>query len=285
MIKIAGVQFDVQLARCDANVERMASLLRETSEAGAHLTVFPECAVTGYCFESAEEARPFAQAVPGPACEQMARVCRECGTYAVFGMLEAAESGLYNVAVLVGPAGVVGHYRKIHLPYLGIDRFTDYGDRPFAVHDAGGLRVGMSICYDASFPESARCLMLQGAELIALPTNWPPGSQCVAECTIRSRALENGVYFVAVNRVGTERGFPFIGQSQAADPGGRLLHRASHEAEEVFYFELDPERARRKHVVRVAGKHEIDRLADRRPELYAPLVAPHHFRSPGREAR
>jgi predicted amidohydrolase len=142
--------------------------------------------------------------------------------------------------------------------------------------------VGLNICYDGSFPEAARCLMLAGADLIALPTNWPPGAQCVAECTIRCRALENGVYYLAVNRVGHERGFEFIGQSQIADPSGKLLHYASRDQEEVFYADVDPARARQKHVVRVPGEHEIDRLADRRPEMYAPLVAPHQLRSPGR---
>src|SRR5690606_12381350 len=98
----------------------------------------------------------------------------------------------------------------------------------------------------------------------------------------RSRAMENGVYYMAVNRVGSERGFEFIGQSQVADPSGRSLHYASRDAEEVFYADVDPQLARRKHVVRVAGKHESDRLADRRPHMYQPLIVPHQLRSPGR---
>jgi predicted amidohydrolase len=262
----------------------MASFLEQTAKEGAQLTIFPECAVTGYCFESLEEARPHAQPIPGPACEAMSRVCGKLGTYVIFGMLELAGDQIYNAAVLVGPQGIVGSYRKIHLPYLGIDMFTTYGNRPFAVHSAGDLRVGMNICYDASFPESARSLMLLGADLIALPTNWPPGSECVAQCAIRCRALENGVYFMAVNRVGVERGFEFIGQSQMADPSGKLLYCASSDAEEVFYADLDLERARRKHVIRVPGKHEINRLADRRPHLYGSLVQPHQLSSPGRGA-
>ncbi len=282
LIKIAGVQFDVQLARTADNLQRMLAFLQRTTEAGATLTIFPECALTGYCFESAEEARPYAESIPGPATEALAQACRRHGGYVVFGMLESHDQALYNAAVLVGPKGVVGAYRKIHLPFLGIDKFTTYGDRPFAVHTADDLRVGINICYDGSFPEAARCLMLLGADLIALPTNWPPGAQCVAECSIRCRALENSVYFAAVNRVGNERGFDFIGQSQIADPKGRLLHCASRDAEEVFYADCDLELSRRKHLVRVPGEHEIDRLADRRPEMYEPLVAPHQLRSPGR---
>src|SRR5256885_901773 len=73
------------------------------------------------------------------------------------------------------------------------------------------LRIGMNICYDGSFPEAARCLMLLGADLIVLPTNWPTGAISTAKTLIPARALENHLYYAAVNRVGTERGFQFIG--------------------------------------------------------------------------
>ncbi len=283
MFKLAGVQFDVQLGRTAENLKRIVDYLRQTSEAGATLTIFPECSLSGYCFESLDEARTAAESIPGPSTEALAQACAKRAAYAIIGMLESEGESLFNAAVLVGPRGVIGSYRKVHLPFLGIDRYTTFGDRPFAVQQAGDVRVGMNICYDASFPEAARSLMLQGADLIALPTNWPPGAQCVAETTIRTRALENGVYFAAVNRVGTERGFEFIGQSQIADPGGKLLHCASRDREEVFYAEIDPSRARQKHVIRVPGKHEIDRVADRRPEMYGELVKPHRRPRPGRQ--
>lgn len=288
-MKIAGVQCDVVFADPEANVRRMSDFVRQTARENAHLTIFPECALTGYCFDSVEEALPVAQSIPGPATDAMTEVCRQLGVYATFGMLEpTGTGGVFNVAVLVGPQGVVGVYRKIHLPYLGIDRFSTHGDRPFAVQEIAAaempaMRVGMNICFDASFPESARCLMLLGADLIVLPTNWPPGSECVAQSTIRSRALENGVYFMAVNRVGTERGFGFIGQSQLIDPKGNVVHYASADREEIFYGDVDVTLARRKHVIRVPGLHEVDRLADRRPEMYAPIVQPHQLKSPGRQ--
>ena len=186
-MKIAGVQMDVAFADIDANVEKMAGFLRQTAAAGASLTVFPECAATGYCFESLAEAREVAQPVPGPATQAMTRACKATETFAVFGTLESDRDAVFNAAVLVGPDGVVGCYRKVHLPYLGVDMFTTPGDRPFAVHSAGELRVGMNICYDASFPEAGRSLALLGADLIVLPTNWPPGSECTAECCINAR--------------------------------------------------------------------------------------------------
>lgn len=281
-MKIAGVQMDVSLGDVKGNLERIVAKLRETAAAGAKLTVFPECAVTGYCFESLDEAREFAQPIPGPATETISRACAELGVFAAFGMLERDGDRIFNVAVLTGPEGVAGVYRKVHLPFLGVDMFTTHGDRPFAVHQAGDVKVGLNICYDSAFPESSRCLAVQGAELIALPTNWPPGAECVSEHCINARAMENAVYYIAVNRVGTERGFRFIGGSSICDPSGRTLARTRGTDEEIIYAEIDPQLARRKHVIRVPGKHEIDRMADRRPEMYGTLTEAHSLKRPGR---
>ncbi len=282
-MRIAGVQMDVTLGNIDSNVTRMIERFRETRAQGAALTIFPECAATGYCFSSKDEALPFAEPIPGPTTRRLAAACRELGGHAIFGTLERDGDRLFNAAVLVGPAGVVGAYRKVHLPFLGIDMFTTYGDRPFAVCEADGLRVGMQICYDASFPEASRAQAILGADLIALPTNWPPGAECMAAWAINTRAMENAVYFAAVNRVGTERGFTFIGKSRICDPGGHTLAEAAGAGEEILYAEIDPAKSRRKHIIRVPGQHEIDRLADRRPEMYGPLVESHALKRPGRE--
>ena len=281
-MKIAGVQMDVTIGRVQANVEKMISLLRKTASEGAAITIFPECSASGYCFDDLAEAREFAEPIPGPITERLAAACEATGTFAVFGMLESAGDAVYNAAVLTGPRGVVGSYRKIHLPFLGADVFTTYGDRPFAVHAAGDVRVGLNICYDSAFPESSRILALAGADLIALPTNWPPGAECVAENAINTRAMENAVYYAAVNRVGTERGITFIGKSRLCGPAGETLAVGSEADEQILYAEIDPARARNKRVVRIPGKHAIDRLADRRPEMYGPLVEPHSLPRPGR---
>ena len=281
-MKIAGVQMDIAICDVTRNVAHMTDRLRETAAAGTRLTVFPECAVTGYCFASLDEALPVAQTVPGPATDRIREACAELGCYAIFGTLELAGAKVFNAAVLVGPTGVIGTYRKVHLPFLGIDMFTSYGDRPFAVHNAGELKVGMNICYDAAFPEAARSLAILGADLIALPTNWPPGAECTAANVINARAMENAVYYIAVNRVGSERNFDFIGRSKIADPSGQTLAESAGTGEEILYAEIDPAKSRRKHIARIPGKHEIDRLADRRPEMYRLLVEPHCLRSPGR---
>jgi predicted amidohydrolase len=132
----------------------------------------------------------------------------------------------------------------------------------------------MHICYDGGFPEPARVMSLLGADLLVLPTNWPTHSECAAEHTIPARALENTVYVIAVNRVGEESGFRFIGTSSVADPGGRVLAKAGGQAEEMFLADIDPARARQKHLVRVPGRHEINRIADRRPRFYQVIVEP-----------
>src|SRR5262245_41269803 len=275
LMKIAGAQIDITIANVDRNLSRMRDVAAETARQGARLTVFPECALPGYCFESLDEARPHAQTVPGPATESIAETCRKLDVFVVFGLLEREASGpkLYNACALVGPRGLIGAYRKVHLPFLGIDRFTTPGDA-FGVHEADGVRVGMHICYDGAFPEAGRVMALDGADLLVLPTNWPPGSQCTSRPVINARAMANNVYCAAVNRVGTERGFRFIGGSKICDPSGDELAAAPQADEAILYADIDPARARRKHIIRVPGKHEISRFADRRPETYGRIVEP-----------
>jgi predicted amidohydrolase len=273
--RVAAVQMDPKLGDVNANRETILARLKEAIAAGSSLVVFPECALTGYGFASREEAMAHAEPIPGStSLLPITFECARAGAYAVVGMLERDGDRLFNACVLVGQGGVVGSYRKVHLPYLGVDRFADPGDRPFAVHDAGGLRVGMHICYDGGFPEVGRVLSLLGADVLILPTNWPTHSECAAEHSMACRALENHVYAMAVNRVGEESGFRFIGRSSIFAPGGFPLAAASVDREEIVYAEVHPAKARNKHLVRVPGLHEIDRLADRRPAFYRPIVAP-----------
>jgi 5-aminopentanamidase len=273
-IKIAGVQMEPKLGEVAANRAAILDGLARAADLGARFIVFPECAVTGYGFASRAEAMPHAETIPGPSTEVIARACRDRDVFAAFGLLERDGDRLYNACALVGPGGVIGSYRKVHMPSIGVDKHADPGDRPFAVHEAGGLRVGMQICYDGGFPEPTRVQALLGADLIVLPTNWPAHAECAAEHQMATRAMENVVYTIAVNRVGEERGFRFIGRSSIHGTGGERLAFASPEAEEILIAEIDPARARRKRLVRVPGKHEIDRFADRRPEFYEVIVRP-----------
>jgi predicted amidohydrolase len=205
----------------------------------------------------------------------LGRLARELGVYVAYGLIERDGDRLFNALVLVGPEGLVGKaYRKIHLPYLGLDRFVTPGDRPFRVEDTPLCRVGLNICYDASFPESARILSLKGSDVILLPTNWPTGSDEFAEHGIPTRALENHVYLIAANRVGEERGFRFMGRSAICSPLGKVLCRGGADSEELLLAEIDPTNSRNKRVVRVPDKHIIDRMRDRRPEFYGAITEP-----------
>ena len=275
-VKIAAVQMEPSLGQVQANLDEMLRLFGEAVDRGAKLVAFPECAVTGYCFESRAEGWEVAEPLDGPGVARFVQACRQRDAFALFGTLERDETGssprLYNAAVLVGPQGVVGSYRKVHLPFLGIDRFVDPGDRPFAVVEAAGIKVGMLICYDVSFPEAARVLTLMGAELLVVPTNWPTHSECAAEHVIPTRAHENVIYAMAINRVGEERGFRFVGRSSIVDPAGLRLAMAPADSPAILTATINPARARVKRLVRVPDRHVIDRIADRRPEFYAALT-------------
>jgi predicted amidohydrolase len=280
---IAGIQTNVVFRDICANLAILESHVRSEVAQGTNLTVFPECFTTGYCFDSLEDATALAETVPGPTTDQLVGLCKELKTFVVCGMLEKSGKQLFNTAVLVGPSGLIGSYRKVHLPYLGVDRFTTPGDRPFEVFEADGVRIGMLICYDGGFPEASRVLALRGADVILLPTNWPPGGDYMAQFSINSRAMENGVYFVAVNRIGTENGFRFIGKSRICSPVGATMTSIDGDKPGILRAEIDPAAARTKRIVRIPGKHIIDRMADRRPEMYGALCEPHGLKRPGQD--
>jgi predicted amidohydrolase len=270
---------DSALGSPEANLAAIIRNLARAAERGANLAVFPECVLTGYGFDSREALRAVAEPLPGPSTERLARECQRLNVWAVFGLIESAPDGkLFNACALVGPSGFAASYRKVHLPCLGADRFTDPGDRPFAVHDLGGLKLGMNICFDGSFPESARILTLLGADLVVLPTNWATNARKMAELVSPARAWENHIYYLAVNRVGDEAGFHYIGMSSAADYLGNVLHFAKPDVEETFLIDVNPAAAAQKRVVHCHGVYEIDRVNWRRPELYTPLVEGEPFR-------
>jgi 5-aminopentanamidase len=276
---VCGVQTHVTFADTSANLERMLQWLDHSDTAGADLVVFPECMLSGYCYSSLDEAMPHTQSIPGPATQAIESICRSRSMFVAFGMLEATADGhVYNSCPLIGPEGVVGVYRKIHLPYLGIDRFVKQGESLYRAHDANGMKIGIHICYDGSFPESSRCLALDGADLLILPTNWPPGADTFAKYLPNARALENNVYFMSVNRVGTERGFRFIGNSRICDPNGNPMADAAHENEQVLRATIDLAKARNKRLIRVPKEHVIDRWADRRPSYYGSIAEEHDLK-------
>jgi predicted amidohydrolase len=265
---IACAQIDCVLGEPQTNLRKIISCLRRAAERDAKLVMFPECALTGYAYDSLADAIPFAETFDGASAEAIAEACRETGTHAVAGFIETDGDKFYNAAMLVGPDGVVGSYRKVHLPFIGIDRFLTPGDRQFKVFDLPFGRVGVNICYDISFPEAARVLKLMGAELIALITNWPEAAWRSPEFVANTRALENHLFYAATDRVGTESGWKFIGRSKIVDCNGDTLAEAGVEEEELLVAAIDFQQANQNHIVNVAGAYELDRLGDRRPEMY-----------------
>ena len=267
VVRLAAVQMDITLGDPTRNLARCRDAAQSAAQEGCTLAVFPECALTGYCFESLEEAREAAIYRDGEALEELCRVVRETDVHLVVGYLERTPVGVANSVSILGPDGILAHYQKTHLPFLGADRFTEAGRQPFRVHEVAGLRIGLLICYDASFPEAARLLALEGADLILLPTNWPEEAEEKAEWLPNTRAYENVVYFASVNRVGEERGFHFHGRSRVCDPTGRTMVEGPRDVEALLVCEVDPRRSREKRIVRREG-YWVDRIAGRREDLY-----------------
>src|SRR4051812_22846699 len=224
-MQVAVAQIDPQLGEKERNLAVCVARMEEAAGAGARLLVLPECAIPGYMFDSAEEAMPFAEEIPGPSTEALERECARLDLYVVCGLIERDGDALRNSAVIVGPEGLHGTYRKSHLPFLGVDRFVVPGDE-LPVYDTPLGRIGVEICYDLRFPEVTRTLALKGADIVAHPTNFPLAARVQTEVITLARAAENRIYLLTANRVGKERRGEFCGWSQIVDPYGRRLAAA-----------------------------------------------------------
>ena len=259
-MRVAIHQLAPEFGAPAANLARIEAALRATP---ADLWVLPELVTTGYDFADRAELLRLAEPVPGPTTERLGRLCAERGLHVVVGLAERDGDALYNTAAYLGPAGLVGRYRKVHL-FDREARVFDPGPEPFRVYPLGEWRLGLMICFDWIFPEAARSLALQGADVIAHPSNLVLPYCHAAMVT---RALENGVFVATANRVGTEdragRALTFTGGSRVIDPRGRVLAAAGTDTEETIDVAIDPAAARDKMIT----AHN-DRLADRRPDLY-----------------
>ena len=264
---VCCIQYDCRKGEWQANASQVAAAVRG---ADADLVVLPELAYTGYFFDSADQARALAEPVPtGRTCAHLAALAAETGATLVAGLVEAAGDALYNAAVVVTPNGVLGTYRKTHLYYEETLHFAP-GDTGFPVWTVTDrrrtpYRLGVMICFDWFFPESARALALGGADVVAHPSNLVM-PHCPAAMPFR--ALENGVFTATANRTGTEsngrESLRFIGQSTICGPDASVLARAPESGEATIRAEIDPRRARDK-----ALNRYNERWQARRPELYA----------------
>ncbi len=268
---LAGVQLEPVFGDIPANIARTSYWIREAAARGARLVVLPEAATAGYVFADRAEAAHHAQPVPdGPTCTAWARLAAELGVWIVGGVTERDGDRIFNAAVLLGPTGHVGTFRKAHLWNDEKEIYDRNGDG-FPVFDTPLGRIGIGICYDAWFPETFRSAALQGADLVVLPSNWvpvpgqPDAVPAMANLMCMTGAHSNQCYVAGVSRIGVERGQPFVGRSVLVGPDGwPIAGPASPDREELVLAEVDliGSRAERLH------NPFNQPLADRRTDLY-----------------
>lgn len=270
-VTVAAVQMDPQFNAATKNREAILAWGREAAGMGVELIVFPECALSGYVFESKAEAQQVAETIPGPTSAALTELCADLRVHMVVGLLETAGDDIHNSVLIVGPAGLVTVYRKTHMPVLGVDRFARPGDVLEVVQTPVGA-LGPLICYDLRFPETPRVLALKGAEIIVHATNWPRPSADFPDFVTKAAARASGVFIISANRVGEERGTTFLGRSQIIPPNGRPLAEADDHSEMIITADLDLRLAHQKKLVHIPGVFELDSFGDRRPELYGRLT-------------
>lgn len=272
-ITIATVQMKPALGESEDNLVKMSDFVSKiASQQKVDLIVFPELVTSGY--ELGVRFTELAQRVPGPTVNLMAQRAAEFGVYIAFGMVtkEKVESVLYNSAVLVGPEGeMIGTYHKVHL--RGEERMAFREGFRLPVFDTEIGSIGLMLGWDLAFPEVARSMTLDGAEIIAVLANWEDAQVEEWRTYVRARAYENAVYMAASNRVGEDVTLKFGGESMIVGPRGKI-HASLAE-------EKDPESGEPREGYCVARvdldevrkcREEHQTLQSRQPTAYRTLV-------------
>jgi predicted amidohydrolase len=260
-LKVSMIQFEPALAKPEENIRRLKPLIRDVDKGS--LVVLPELANAGYNFSSFEEAYTNSE-VPGKEGifqDFLLSLANSKGIYLVSGINEREGEKLYNTAILAGPEGLIGKYRKMHL-FMNEKDIFQKGDAGLPVYDIGGLKIGMMICFDYLFPEPWRILAQKGADLVCHPSNLLTEN---AQRCLPGLSLMNRIYIATANRIGTERDITFNGTSLVTDPSGRIRVAASRDKTEIVSYEVDTELSRNKMIT--PRNHVFD---DRRPEVYFP---------------
>ena len=260
-IKISVIQFRPELGNPAANMDALRGLFSKA--AGSGLVVVPELANSGYSFYDKNEAVQYSETLDGQGLylEFLKGQAYDHNFHIVSGINEREGDSLYNSAVLVGPEGYIGKYRKIHLFMNERDIFKP-GEGDLPVFDLGGYKIGMMICFDYLFPEPWRIMAQKGADIICHPSNLLTVN---AQRCIPGLSLMNRIYILNANRTGTEREIVFNGNSLICRPDGKIIGMASQDNTEVLTHTIDIDLARNKMVT--SRNHVFN---DRRPELYLP---------------
>ena len=225
-VKVAVVQMDVVLGQKDANVAKTVSKINEAADNGAKLIVLPEMINSGYIFNTREEAVGMAEQVPGgPTVQTWEKAARERNVYVVAGLPEIEGSDLYNSAVLIGPDGYIGKFRKMHL-WDDDKVWYEPGNLGIPVFHTPIGKIAIIICYDMWFCEMWRIAKLKGADIVCVPTNWlkigtlPEDVQTMAPYFAMVAANTQCMWVACADRAGEERGTIYPGRSLIVGPSG-----------------------------------------------------------------
>jgi len=248
---IACVQMAPVIGEANANLARSLQLVEQAATQGAQLVVLPELTNSGYMFANRQEAFALAEPLPdGPTAQAWIALAQQLGIYLIAGIAEHAGDRLYNSALVTGPQGYIGTYRKLHL-WDEENQFFEPGNLGLPVFHTELGCLGVAICYDGWFPEVYRLLALQGVDIVAVPTNWPsspetPENPRIAHALAVAGAHSNGLIIACADRSGTERGQYFVGNSLIIDAKGRVLgDPASADQEEIVIAHVGIQAARR----------------------------------------
>ena len=265
--KAAGITYGPVMGEKERNTAEQYALAEEAAVNGARLIVLTEAATTGYCWYDRAELRPFVEPVPGPTTEHFGRLARQYRCWIVLGLPEVdpVTDIFYNAAVLIGPDGIVGVHRKTH-HFLGDPKWARQGNLDHQVYPTPIGNIGMLICMDSLFVETARILGLRGADVIALPSNWL-GERTPSPFWL-TRAFDNGCYVLVSERVGQERSIRFSGGTVLVNPDGATDCQLE-EGSRIVYGEIDLSKARGK-----SFAHGGNKFLERRPGSYLELM--HH---------
>jgi N-carbamoylputrescine amidase len=281
VLRIAGVQFGGHVDK-EVNLATAERLVREAAARGARIVCPPELFSTIYfCVEERQEYFDWAEPIPGPTTDRMAKLARETGIVLICPIFERAADGrFFNSAAVLGPDGeVVGKYRKSSIPFMdrarsaeprGNEKFYfQPGDLGFPTFPTPfGARIGILICYDRHFPEAARILGLGGADIVFVPTVTSGMTRYLWDLELRAHAVSNIYYVCGVNKVGVDVGGStrnHFGSSLVVNPRGEILAQASDHGEDIVLADVD-----------VSVIPELRAMwgyyRDRRPDLYGPLT-------------
>lgn len=272
-ITIATVQMKPRLGEAEENLVKMSEMIsRIASQQKIDLIIFPELITSGY--ELGVRFTELAQRVPGPTINLLAQRANEYGIYIAFGMVtkERVESVLYNSAILVGPDGeLVETYNKIHLKGEERMAFREGYKLPVAETEVGN--IGMMIGYDLAFPEVARSLALDGAEVLVVLANWEASQIDEWKTYVRSRAYENAVFVAAVNRVGEDVTLNFGGESMVVGPRGQIYASLADETDPDTGAPLEGFSVARIDLDQVRQyREEFQFIQNRQPAVYRSIV-------------